>query len=45
MDANLATEMITGVPRDELIGNDFSDCFTSPGKREKYTCECFVKAL
>jgi PAS domain S-box-containing protein len=30
MDANAATEVITGVPRDELIGNDFSDYFSEP---------------
>ena len=29
-DVNEATERVTGVPREELIGTDFSDYFTSP---------------
>lgn len=29
-DVNKATEDITGIPRDELIGTDFSDYFTDP---------------
>jgi PAS domain S-box-containing protein len=32
MDVNRATELITGVPRDELIGTDFSYYFTEPKK-------------
>ena len=37
MDVNSATELTTGVPRDELIGTDFSDYFTEPEKaREGY---------
>ena len=32
MDVNKATEEITGVARDRLIGNDFSDYFTEPAK-------------
>jgi PAS domain S-box-containing protein len=37
LDVNCATELATGVPRDELIGNDFSDYFTEPDKaREGY---------
>jgi len=37
MDVNSATELTTGVPRDELIGTDFSDYFTDPEKaREGY---------
>jgi PAS domain S-box-containing protein len=32
MDVNKATEEITGVPRDRIIGNDFSDFFTEPEK-------------
>jgi len=32
MDVNIATELITGVPRDELIGTDFSSCFSEPEK-------------
>ncbi len=31
-DVNAATEAATGVPRDELIGTDFSDYFTEPEK-------------
>jgi PAS domain S-box-containing protein len=37
MDVNSATELTTGVPRDELIGTDFLDYFTEPEKaREGY---------
>jgi len=37
MDVNSATELSTGVPRDELIGTTFSDYFTEPEKaREGY---------
>jgi PAS domain S-box-containing protein len=32
MDVNQATELVTGVPREQLIGTDFSDYFTEPGK-------------
>ncbi|MBF0560571.1 MAG: PAS domain S-box protein [Alphaproteobacteria bacterium] len=31
-DVNSATEKVTGVPRDKLIGSDFSDYFTEPEK-------------
>jgi PAS domain S-box-containing protein len=31
-DVNAATELITGLTRDELIGTDFSDYFTEPAK-------------
>jgi PAS domain S-box-containing protein len=31
-DVNNATEQVTGVPRDKLIGSDFSDYFTEPEK-------------
>jgi PAS domain S-box-containing protein len=31
-DVNAATEMATGLPRDELIGTDFSEYFTEPAK-------------
>jgi PAS domain S-box-containing protein len=34
-DANKATEVITGVPRSQLIGSDFSDYFTEPEKARK----------
>ena len=36
-DVNQATEEATGIPRDRLIGSDFSDYFTEPDKaREGY---------
>jgi PAS domain S-box-containing protein len=36
-DVNRATEVVTGVPRERLIGSDFSDFFTGPEKaREGY---------
>jgi PAS domain S-box-containing protein len=36
-DVNRATEMATGVPREDLIGSDFSNYFTEPKKaREGY---------
>ncbi len=31
-DVNEATELVTGVPRDQLIGSDFSEYFTEPEK-------------
>ncbi len=37
MDVNQATELATGLPREKLIGSDFSDYFTEPDKaREGY---------
>ncbi|MDD5580139.1 MAG: response regulator [Methylobacter sp.] len=36
-DVNAATEQVSGVPRAQLIGSDFADYFTDPGKaREGY---------
>ncbi len=36
-DVNKATELVTGLPREHLIGSDFSDYFTEPEKaREGY---------
>ena len=36
-DVNSATELVTGVPRDQLVGSDFSDYFTDAEKaREGY---------
>jgi len=32
MDVNRATEKVTGVSRDQIIGSDFSDYFTEPAK-------------
>ena len=29
---NAATEEATGIPRDQLIGSDFADCFSEPEK-------------
>ena len=37
MDVNIAAELVTGIKRLELIGRDFSSCFTEPEKaREGY---------
>lgn len=30
MDVNSATEKVTGIMRDKLVGSDFSECFTEP---------------
>ncbi|MBI3886945.1 MAG: PAS domain S-box protein [Opitutae bacterium] len=36
-DVNRATELVTGIPRQRLIGTDFSNYFTEPGRaREGY---------
>ena len=36
-DVNKATELVTGISREQLIGTDFSDYFTEPQKaREGY---------
>jgi PAS domain S-box-containing protein len=32
MDVNHATELVTGLPREQLIGTDFADYFTEPTK-------------
>ena len=46
-DVNRATEEVTGISRDRLIGSDFSDYFTEPARaREGYTrvlAEGFVR--
>ena len=34
-DVNVATEAVTGFPRKTLVGTDFSDYFTDPGKAGK----------
>ena len=34
-DVNKATEAVTGVVRENLIGNDFSACFTDPRKADE----------
>jgi PAS domain S-box-containing protein len=35
MDVNRATELVTGVPREQLIGSDFWDYFTEPEKAKE----------
>ncbi len=35
MDVNKATEFVTGVPREQLIGTDFSNYFTEPEKAQQ----------
>jgi len=45
MDVNNATELVTGVPREELIGSDFSDYFTTPEKARKGYQEVFEKGF
>jgi PAS domain S-box-containing protein len=42
-DVNRATELATGVPRAHLIGSDFSDYFTEPGKARSGYEEVFLK--
>jgi PAS domain S-box-containing protein len=42
-DVNRATELATGVSRDRLIGSDFSDYFTDPGKAREGYQEVFLK--
>lgn len=43
MDVNRATELVTGVARDHLIGSDFSDYFTEPDRARKGYEEVFSK--
>jgi PAS domain S-box-containing protein len=45
MDANRATELITGVHREQLIGSDFSDYFTEHEKAKKGYEEVFSKGF
>jgi PAS domain S-box-containing protein len=42
-DVNRATEVVTGVPRNKLIGSDFSDYFTDPRKAREGYQEVFLK--
>ena len=42
-DVNRATELVTGVPRTRLIGSDFSNYFTEPGKARAGYQEVFLK--
>ncbi|MGD0626155.1 MAG: PAS domain S-box protein [Thermodesulfobacteriota bacterium] len=45
MDANKATELVTGVFRENLIGSDFSDYFTEPEKAREGYKEVFLKGF
>lgn len=42
-DVNRATELVTGVPRDRLIGSDFSNYFNEPGNARAGYREVFLK--
>jgi len=42
-DVNVATELVTGYSRKELIGTDFSDYFTEPEKASKGYQQAFIK--
>src|SRR5664280_1288801 len=44
-DANEALVKATGVPREELIGTAFSDCFTEPEKAEKIYQLVFAEGM
>jgi PAS domain S-box-containing protein len=43
MDVNKATELVTGVSREDLIGTDFSNYFTEPQKAKEGYQEVFLK--
>ena len=44
-DVNEATEKVTGVPRERLIGSDFSNYFTEPEKARRGYEEVFAKGF
>jgi PAS domain S-box-containing protein len=44
-DANRATVHLTGVPRDQLIGTDFSNYFTDPKKAEEIYQRVFSEGM
>ena len=44
-DVNDATTKVTGVPRDRLIGTDFSNYFTEPGKAREGYQQVFAKGF
>ncbi len=44
-DANLATEKVTGFPREELLGSDFSDYFTEPDNARAGYQKAFTEGL
>jgi PAS domain S-box-containing protein len=45
MDVNRATELVTGVSRENLIGSDFSNYFTDPQKAKEGYEEVFSKGF
>ncbi len=44
-DVNYSTEMITGIKREKLIGNDFADFFTDPENAKKGYMMVFSKGV
>jgi PAS domain S-box-containing protein len=44
-DVNEATTKVTGVPREKLIGTDFSNYFTEPGKAQEGYRQVFAKGM
>jgi PAS domain S-box-containing protein len=44
-DANEATVRVTGVPREQLIGTAFSDCFTDPRKANEIYQRVFAEGM
>ena len=44
-DANEATVKITGIPREELVGTAFSDCFTEPDKANEIYLQAFAQGM
>jgi PAS domain S-box-containing protein len=44
-DVNEATVKVTGLPREKLIGTDFSDYFTEPGKAREGYLQVFSKGF
>ncbi|MCE8422610.1 MAG: PAS domain S-box protein [Candidatus Methanoperedens sp.] len=44
-DVNIATELVTGVSREQLIGSDFSEYFTEPEKARQGYEEVFEKGF
>lgn len=45
MDVNRATETVTGVSREQLIGSDFSDYFTDPQKAKEGYQTAFMRGV
>ncbi len=44
-DVNQATELVTGISREQLIGSDFSTYFTEPEKAKQGYQEAFIKGF